>query len=166
VRIVVSDTSPVRALGHLGHISWLQLIFDSVIIPPAVAQELAQPPASLSPVDIHDFAFLRVQTPSNSDAVLALLSVLDLGEAEAITLAEEVHAEAVLIDERAGRQVARQRGIAVLGTLGILLRAKELRLCTEIRPLLDRLQMEINFFISPSLRAIILKRSGETEVSL
>jgi hypothetical protein len=42
-----------------------------------------------------------------------------------------------------------------------LLRAKRAALCAEIRPLLDRLQQEINFFVSPHLRASILKQAGE-----
>jgi predicted nucleic acid-binding protein len=49
----------------------------------------------------------------------------------------------------------------VQGTLGILLRAKRGGLCTEIRSLLDRLQQEINFFVSPHLRANILHQAGE-----
>ena len=43
-------------------------------------------------------------------------------------------------------------GLAVVETLGILLRAKQQSLCTEIRPMLDRLQQEFNFFVSPTLR--------------
>ena len=63
--------------------------------------------------------------PPKPDAELA---DLDLGEREAIQLAEEQHADLLLIDERKGRQRARQRGLKTTGTLGVLLSAGELGL--------------------------------------
>ena len=86
---------------------------------------------------------------------------LDAGEAEALALAEELHADLVLVDELAGREVARQCGFTVLGTLGILLRAKQQGLCPAVGPLLDRLQRKLNFFVSPGLRQTILRQAGE-----
>lgn len=86
---------------------------------------------------------------------------LDLAESEAIALAEEIQADAILIDELAGRR-ATNCGLTVVGTLGILLRAKQEGLCTEIAPLLDRLQHEINFFISLKVRDVILQQAGES----
>jgi predicted nucleic acid-binding protein len=162
--VVISDTSPVRALAHLGHLTWLETLFGQISLPPAVAVELREPPPGLSAVDVHTYPFLNLQAPASQMRVSELLSVLDLGEAEAIALAEELHAEIVLIDERAGREIARDCGFTVLGTLGILMRAKEQGLCLEIRPLLDRLQHEAKFFVSASLRASILKQAGETDI--
>lgn len=161
--VVISDTSPVRALAHLGHLAWLEQLFKQVILPPAVAAELRNPPAALQAVDVHAYTFLSVQAPTGAQRVAELRLILDPGEAEAIALAEELHADIVLIDELTGRDVARQCGFVVMGTLGILLRAKGQLLCAEVRPLLDRLQREINFFVSPSLRRIILQQAGESE---
>ena len=76
-------------------------------------------------------------------------------------MAVEVHADAILIDETAGRAVARQRGLLPVGVLGVLLRAKHRRLILAVVPLIDRLQEELGFFISPALRAEILKQAGE-----
>jgi predicted nucleic acid-binding protein len=159
--VVISDTSPVRALAHLGHLDWLQRLFNRVVLPPAVAGELLSPPAGLPAVNVRAHSFLTVQVPANAARVAGLQSILDIGEAEAIALAEELQADLVLIDELAGRGVALRCGFPVQGTLGILLRAKRAALCAEIRPLLDRLQQEINFFVSPHLRASILKQAGE-----
>lgn len=89
------------------------------------------------------------------------MAVLDPGEAEAIALAEELRANVLLIDELAGREVASHGGFTVLGTLGILLEAKQRSLCPAVRPLLDRLRVELNFFVSPGLRQTILRQAGE-----
>jgi len=105
--------------------------------------------------------FVRIQAPRNRTAVAELQVTLGPGEAEALVLAAEVRADAILIDESAGRAEALRRGLAPLGALGILLRAKQRGLVDSLRPLLDRLQNELGFFISPELRSAVLKQAGE-----
>jgi hypothetical protein len=160
--VVVSDTSPIRALEHLGILPALGRVFDQVLIPPAVERELHQPPSALRAVDLKRHAFVRVQSPRNRDRVVQLHEALDIGEAEAIALALEVEASALLIDERAGRAAAAALGLAVVGTLGILLRLKQLGFIDALRPGLERLQEELGFFISETLRREILERAGES----
>jgi predicted nucleic acid-binding protein len=159
--VVISDTSPLRALAHLGHVEWLQELFHQIRLPPAVASELRYPPSALAAVDVTGWRFLVIQSPRNGQRVSEFRLRLDAGEAEALALAEELHADVVLVDELAGREVARQCGFTVLGTLGILLRAKQQGLCPAVAPLLDRLQRDLNFFVSPSLRQTILRQAGE-----
>lgn len=159
--VVVSDTSPLRALAHLGHLDWLEHLFAHVFLPPAVAAELRDPPSTFQSIDVSVWPYLVVRTPTNAARVSELQSVLDAGEAEAIALAEELHADLVLVDELAGRRAAGQCGFAVLGSLGILVRAKREGLCELVGPLLDRLQSEINFFVSAALRQAILTEAGE-----
>jgi predicted nucleic acid-binding protein len=159
--VVISDTSPLRALAHLGHLEWLEDLFGRVLLPPAVAREASYPPGDLVAVDVAAWRFLEIRVPQNPQRVAELRSELDPGEAEAIALAEEWRAELVLMDERTGREVACQCGFTVLGTLGILMRAKERRLCPAIASLVDRLRSELNFFISTELRQCILHQAGE-----
>ncbi|MDA0838258.1 MAG: DUF3368 domain-containing protein [Planctomycetota bacterium] len=104
---------------------------------------------------------MRIQAPRDRKRVESFLESLDAGEAEALALAEEIKASAVLIDEAAGRASAVQNGLPVIGTLGILLRAKERGLIDAIRPLLDSLQKDLGFFIGASLRDFILQQAGE-----
>ena len=89
-----------------------------------------------------------------------MLEELDAGEAEAIALAIELRAE-VLIEKAEGREVALRLGLSLIGALGILLRLKARGLIGEVLPLLDRLEAELKFFISPSLRAEIRRLAGE-----
>ena len=76
---------------------------------------------------------------NNRQAVEYLELVLDRGEAEVIVLAEELRADAVLIDDLKARKTAVLRGLAVVGTIGVLLDAKERGLVDEVKPLLDLL---------------------------
>ena len=71
----------------------------------------------------------RVSVVNNRQAVECLGLVLDRGEAEVIVLAEELRADAVLIDDLKARKTAVLRGLAVVGAIGVLLDAKERGTC-------------------------------------
>lgn len=159
--IVVSDTSPIRALAFLQQLSLLERFFHEVWIPPAVERELREPPLEWMAVDPGQFPFMRVESPKDQNHVADLLAELDLGESEALVLALENSPEAFLIDELRGRGKAIQLGLKVTGTVGVLIRAKAEGLIEQLRPLLDRLENELGFFISPNLRAEALRLAGE-----
>ena len=86
---------------------------------------------------------------------------LDPGEIAALALALQIHADAVLVDERRGYEVARELGLPVIGVLGILLRAKSAGLVPAVRPLLDALQTEAGFWVSAQVRAEVLRQAQE-----
>ena len=93
-------------------------------------------------------------------AVELLLDQLDLGESEAIVLARELKAELLLMDERRGRCRALQSGLTVVGTLGILIQARQRGLVGPLRPLLDQLR-QLPFHMSESLYTEVLRHVGE-----
>mgnify|MGYP000232908060 CR=1 FL=1 len=162
--VVVSDTSPIRALAFLGQISLLETLFGTVVVPPAVAEELRNParrgPGEL-PLDLSMHRFIEVRAPADRARVAQLENELDRGESEALVLAEEIGAQAVLMDESAGRTVAERMGLVPLGTVGILLRGKRAGLLTELRPFLDRLTQDLGFFITEPVRRWTLDQAGE-----
>ncbi len=121
--IVVSDTSPIRAFHFLRQISLLQRLFGAVIIPPAVANELIHPAHPFEPLDLSVIPFVEVRAPHDQQRVAHYANSLDIGEAEAITLAAELGA-LLLIDEIDGRAAAAAAGIPFVGVLGVLARAK------------------------------------------
>jgi predicted nucleic acid-binding protein len=159
--LIVSDTSPIRALAHLGRIELLHDLFDTVIVPPAVALELRSPPVGLPSVEILELDFVSLQAPHDQSRVAELLRTLDAGESEALVLALELGVPAVLMDEAAGRAMARQLGLLPIGVLGALVRAKQRGLIDSVSPLMDRLQTEIDFFMSEALKAEIRQMAGE-----
>lgn len=159
--LVVSDTSPIRALVHLQLMDLLHALFDEVLIPPAVASELTKPPEGLPFIDVAELSHVEVRAPQDTSVVQTFLQSLDPGESEAIALALEVQAAAVLIDEAAGRMIAKNVGLQPIGVLGILVRAKQRGLVDHVRPLMDQLVDELGFFLSDDIRAEILRQAAE-----
>lgn len=152
--IVVSDTSPLTGLLTIGQSDLLTKLFGDVVIPPAVRAELLRTHPVL-PV------WLRVQALRDNAKVALYARSVDRGEAEAIALAEELHADHLLIDERKGRRLAQQQGLPVLGLLGVVLLAKRKRLISSARELLDRLDREAGVYLGEDLKEAALKRIGE-----
>jgi predicted nucleic acid-binding protein len=118
--IVISNTSPISNLAAIGHLELLQQLYSNIIIPPAVYQELIDSgdtdPATLA---VQTQSWIQTQPVSDRVLLETLQSNLDPGEAEAITLAVEIHADRLIIDERRGRNEAIRLGLQVTGLLGI-----------------------------------------------
>jgi predicted nucleic acid-binding protein len=125
VRLVIADTSPINYLLLIGHINILPALFEKVILPAAVCDELKHPKAPLvvrnwiaAPPPWVD---VRPSSPFHD----AALEALDAGEGAAIALAIELHAELLLMDDEEGVIAARGKGLEVAGTLGVLSRAAQ-----------------------------------------
>jgi predicted nucleic acid-binding protein len=164
VTIVVSDTSPIRALANLGLLDLLQRLYGEVIIPRAVALELARAPTGPFPIaldDLSEFSFVKVETVQESPDLGRFRLELDPGESEALALALQLRADLILMDEVAGRSVARREGLEVIGVLGVLLEAKHRGHIEAIAPMVDELQDRHQFFIGDQLRRQILRAAGE-----
>ena len=86
---------------------------------------------------------------------------VDCGEAEAIALAEELHADCLLIDERKGRRLAKQQGVPVIGLLGVVLMGKRAGEIRSARGLLDQLDREAGIYLTDELKNAALKSVGE-----
>ncbi len=135
--IVVSDTSPLHYLILCGAETLLPRLFTRVVVPPTVFRELQQPNA---PPLVRQWAgsmpsWASIQAPTT----LSLSLDVDAGELEAICLAREINAAAVLMDDRAGRIAARQCGLAVVGTIGLLEQAAA-RGWLDLPQVIDRLR--------------------------
>lgn len=152
--IVVSDTSPLTALLTVGEEDLLCKLFTEVVIPDAVRTELLRTHARLP-------GWLRVAHVTDTEQSRKYALIVDAGEAEAIELARELHAERLLIDERKGRKLAVQEGVAVIGLLGIVLLAKRKQLIPSARTLLQRLESEAGMYLSESVREAALRTVDE-----
>ncbi len=154
--LVVSDTSPVTALLQIGQAALLPTLFDRVLIPPAVKDELLRFHAEIP-------EYLTVRAIQDQQSVESLSRNLDRGEAEAIVLAEESHADYFLIDEKIGRALAEKRGLRVVGLLGVLLMAKKTGHIHSIGRIIDELESRAGFFVSDAVKQIVLAAAGEEQ---
>jgi predicted nucleic acid-binding protein len=148
--IVVADSSPLHYLILIEQSDVLQRLYTEVAIPKGVVAELVRPS---SPFEVRNWLaqpppWLRVETVT-SEVVATVLKTLDLGEREAIALAETMKADLLLIDESAGRAEARRRHLRVTGTLGVLRTAAEFGL-VDVPDVLSRLRMT-NFYVDEAL---------------
>lgn len=125
--IVVADTSPLNYLILIDQINVLPLLFGTLQIPQAVADELADEGAAQSVRDWIAKPPLWLQITQVSYARIERVSArLDWGERAAIALAQQLGADLLLIDERMGRQVAAEENVPVAGLLAVLAEAVHL----------------------------------------
>src|SRR6266404_9984732 len=155
--IVVADASPLNYLIQINCEGLLCDLYRRVLVPAPVIEELGHPSAP---------AAWLLRLPSWIDVRVvsfredATMEALDRGEREAIQLAEEHHANLLLIDERLGRSEAKRRGIPTTGTLGILLAGGKRRLI-EPELAFQRLVEQTNFRATPELRESFCERCRE-----
>jgi len=143
--IVVADTGPLIALGRVECLKLLHDLYQDVLIPPAVRDELhlgSERPGARQSAEALEQGWLQVQELSAglAQALSDLMLVLDPGEAEAILLAEEMNCKFLLIDERKGRAIANRRGVPVVGIAGVLLAAKKRGLIDAVMPILQNME--------------------------
>lgn len=160
--IVVSDASPLTNLARIGQLQILKLLYERIVIPTAVRDELKAGERLGAHASFLDNAdWIVVQSPADKKAVARLLTSLDLGEAEAIVLALETRADLLLMDERAGRRIAAQFDIRTVGLMGTLLLAKRRKLISQVTPVVDQLISQCGFWIDQQLRQEIMRQAGE-----
>lgn len=154
--IVIADTSPLNYLIQIGCDILLPNLYGRIIVPSAVMHELRHPkaPAAVKTwLDrVPDWVEVRVlKVPPDGT-----MAFLDPGEREAIQLAQEQHADLLLIDERRGRTEAMRRGLATTGTLGVLMSAGK-RGLIDAKTAYQRLITETKFRTTAALRASFLR---------
>jgi uncharacterized protein len=161
--LAVSNTSPLSNLAIIGHLDLVREQLGVVAIPPAVEAELGRNP--------------RVEARSALEAAIAkgwirvtqlirpvppdLMLALDPGEAETLSLALEIKAGLVLLDESAARSQARRLGLSHTGALGILRRARQTGRIGSLKVEIKRLRDQAGFFINPALEKALLISVGE-----
>jgi predicted nucleic acid-binding protein len=129
--IVVSDTGPLISLAVINQLDLLKKIFGKVIIPEAVWGELFDQIETFNIPQVSQFQASVVPLKQKN----VFIDGIDPGETEAMLLYEEVRADQFLIDDKFAREKAKSRNISCLGTLAVLVKAKEQKYIPELRPL-------------------------------
>lgn len=160
--IIVADAGPLIAFAHLNLLSLLPEILGRIIVPDIVLQECLYIPSRPDAVFIKSAVnegVLTVQT--HNDAPLeGLSSSLGAGEQSAISIALTLDC-AVFMDDKLARRAASHLGLRVIGTGGVLIKARKMDRIPEVAPLLEQLRAK-RYHLSSGLVASILQHTGES----
>ena len=147
---IISDTSCLILLNNIGELQLLQKLYSEIITTQIVADEFGS----------HLPDWINIQNPNDTEIQVVLNAALDKGEASALALALEQEDCLLIIDELKGRKLARQLGITITGTLGVLAQAKHNGYIPMLKPLLDKVK-RTDFRLSERLIQETLRQVGE-----
>lgn len=160
--LVVADTSALLALAACDGLRLLDDLFQDVRVPGAVHRECtvsAKPGAQR----LAEYLADKISDIYMGDFVIATAG-LGQGELEAMTLYKRLHADRLLMDDKRARKVAKTNGIAVIGSLGVLILAKHENLLPAIHPAIEAIQ-RCGIYLGEPIIAEALRIAGE-EASL
>jgi len=157
---VISNSSPLQYLYQADVLDLLPALFGQVCVPEAVVAELEEGRRrSVSLPTLAELSWLQVRTVRNR-TLLPLVTHLGDGEKEVLALGRELSDALLLLDDRDARRHAHALELAISGTLGVLLLAKERGILDAVRPVLDRLQA-LRFRLDARTRQSVLELAGE-----
>jgi len=161
--VVIANTTPLINFAEIGRLELLRDLFGDITMPTAVAEELRLK-AELFPLAALacQATFIKVRSPANPAAVIALQHELHLGEAECIALAQEELTALLILDDVAARTVSQRQNFRLTGTIGCLQLAKRRGLIPRIGPLLSELRDKARFWLSPRLIERVLEDAHES----
>lgn len=143
--IIICDSSPLIALATCGALDLLEKLFNQVYVTPMVYQEICQQDKPHSQ-QLSEYFADKIYQNFVLDTYSSLLNDLDIGEVSAFQLYQQLQADMLLIDEKKGRKIAQNLHFEIIGSLGVLLMAKQAGLISEIKPFLTKLVQSPLFF--------------------
>ena len=159
---VVADSGPLIVWGRLARLELLHVVCGEVLFCAPVEQEATNDPRRPGAAAIlRGFVNGQLMRPplNSKDVAPPIFPTLGAGESASIHLAKSLNCP-VLMDEKRGRAIARHHGVAVIGSIGVMLAAKRRGNIEQIKPLLDDLK-KIGYFVSPQLYDAALHQAGE-----
>ena len=156
--IIISNSSPIIALNNIGKLDILKRLYNKIIIPDAVKNEITVNP--IKRIEINNFPWITIKSLSQPLTAQILSAQLGHGESEVLGLALELKSNLIIIDETAARNIANLHEIKYTGTLGILLKAKKQAIIRSVKEPIDELNNN-GFRISNGLYQYILELAKE-----
>lgn len=148
--LVITDASCLIVLDKIGHLHLLPMLFSEVVTTPEIIVEYG----SAAP------EWMQVIAVANKTLQNDFANIVDAGEASAFALAQEIKSDYVIIDDMQARKLAAKLGLNIIGTLGILLKAKQAGFITLLKPVLEQVE-KTNFRTTTALIQSVLRDAGE-----
>ncbi|MBV5301461.1 MAG: DUF3368 domain-containing protein [Methylococcales bacterium] len=157
--ILVADSSALIALSICNGLNFLDALFGEVVVPQAVFDEITHDTHHVESTKLKNYLADKIRHVDLS-AYIFLDGFADAGETEAMLLYKQLSADRLLIDDKRGRKVAKINHINTVGSLGIILLAKQAGLIGEVKPFLRQL-FDSQIYISSDLVKIVLNLANE-----
>ena len=157
MRKVVSNTTPLIALANIGHLELLHKLYEKILIPQAVMDEIISEPAKSL---IENSSWICVEQVKDASQKKFYRSRLHAGEVEVMILAQEQDVDLVIIDDNAAKKTAKFLELNVTGTLGVLLKAKKEGYIELIAPIISELVND-GLYISDVVKEYVMKEADE-----
>jgi uncharacterized protein len=151
LKILVADTSPLISLLVTKQLFILFNLYKEIYIPEAVWEELK----SHVSIALYQDDLKKLATLVKECQVKLIFPEIDLGESEAISLYKELKADYLLIDDKKGRQIAESNNVTCIGTLGVLISAKQKKLIPSLRLIFLNLLSQKRFYQKDLLNEIL-----------
>ncbi|MCL2704378.1 MAG: DUF3368 domain-containing protein [Defluviitaleaceae bacterium] len=153
--IIVANSTPLILLEKIGRLDLLKHLYGEIAIPEAVYKEVILDYPANDKDFITDYTWIDIIKIQNNQAKILFATSLHEGEVETMMLAMELSADLCILDDLLARKYARNIGLNITGTLGILLAAKGKGFITDVKPEIDKL-IQIGMYISSDLYTSIL----------
>jgi predicted nucleic acid-binding protein len=150
MRTIITDTSCLILYDKINELDILRRTFSSLIVTPQVAEEFGD--------ELPDW--IKVEPIRDTEQYTQLIDDLGQGEASSIVLAQEIPGSLLIIDEKRGRRVAKRLRIEIIGSLGLLLKAKQKGIIKTVESILVKIE-QTNFRVSKVLKEELMRRANE-----
>jgi predicted nucleic acid-binding protein len=157
---IVCNASPLIFLSKINRLHLLSDFFDEVLVPSGAWDEVIRKPDDMTDTlnQLRASKKITVFTVQNRAAISAMIGRLHIGEVEVIVGAGELDISDVILDDGYARSKAKQMGLAVTGTLGILIAGQKRGLINNLAEEIDKLR-SIGFRISDKIVEQVLKQT-------
>lgn len=148
--VIISDASCLILLAKIDKVEVLHKLFGKIVTTQAVADEFGRPLPE----------WVNIRNPKSDINFIALQDTLGKGESSAIALSLELDESILIIDELRGRRIAKQLGLTITGTLGVIAQAKIAGVIPSVIPIIEKIK-QTDFYITNELEQVILKMAEE-----
>lgn len=161
MRRVIVNSTPIILLSNINQLELLKQLYETITIPQAVYDEVTTKPDSACQNLKNHFDWIKVEKIRNPIQKKMYEAKLHDGEVEVMILAqEEPKADLVILDDNSAKKTAKFLELSVTGTLGVLVKAKQLNYIEKVKPLMDAL-IANGFFVTQNVYSMVLEQAGE-----
>ena len=161
MRRVIVNSTPIILLSNINQLELLKQLYETITIPQAVYDEVTAKPDSACQNLKNHFDWIKVEKIRNPIQKKMYEAKLHDGEVEVMILAqEEPKADLVILDDNSAKKTAKFLELSVTGTLGVLVKAKQLNYIEKVKPLMDAL-IANGFFVTQNVYSMVLEQAVE-----